>query len=53
MIVAALHLREKTLRGAMLAGLPAADVRRRTLAVVDECFRRLEAAFADVDTLRG
>lgn len=53
MVVAALDLRDATLRAAVLADLPAGEVRRRVLEVVDECFGRLEAAFADVDRPRS
>jgi AcrR family transcriptional regulator len=52
MIGAALGLRDKTLRAAVLEQLPADEVRRRVLAVVDESFGRLATAFADVDRPR-
>ena len=52
MVGAALHLRDRTLRGAMLEELPAGDVRRRVLEVVEESFGRLATAFADVDRPR-
>jgi AcrR family transcriptional regulator len=49
MVSAALELRDKTLRAAVLDRLPAGEVRRRVTAAVDESFGRLERAFADVD----
>ena len=49
MIGAALELRDKTLRAAVLARLPAREVEARVVAVVEECFGRLQAAFADLD----
>jgi AcrR family transcriptional regulator len=52
MVGAMLHLRDVTLRAAVLASLPAKEVRARVVAVVDEGFGRLEAGFADVDRPR-
>jgi AcrR family transcriptional regulator len=49
MVSAALELRDKTLRAAVLERLPAGEVRRRVVAVVEESFGRLEKAFADLD----
>ena len=48
-IVAALHLRDRTLRAAMAEGAPAAEVERRVRAVVEDVFGRLATAYADVD----
>jgi AcrR family transcriptional regulator len=52
MVVAAMTLRARTLSAAMAERLSARTVERRVRAVVDEAFRRLAIAFADVDLPR-
>ena len=49
MVSAALELRDKTLRAAILDRQPAGEIRRRVVAVVEESFGRLATAFADLD----
>jgi AcrR family transcriptional regulator len=49
MLLAVMHLRDRVLRGAVAAGAPPAELRRRVTAVVDEAFDRLCAAFGDLD----
>ena len=49
MVSAALELRDKTLRAAILDRQPAGEIRRRVVAVVEESFDRLARAFADLD----
>jgi AcrR family transcriptional regulator len=53
MVVAAMNLRARTMTAAMLERLSARTVERRVRAVVDESFRRLAVAFADVDPPRA
>lgn len=52
MVVAVMTLRARTLSAAMMARLSARTVERRVRAVVDEAFKRLAVAFADVDVPR-
>ncbi len=49
---AAMSVRNDTLRAALAEEVPADEVRRRVVAVVDEAFARLRVAFADVDRAR-
>jgi AcrR family transcriptional regulator len=49
MLVAVLQVRERTLRAVVRSGLSPERVRAAVLAVVDEAFARLEAAFAGLD----
>ena len=53
MIGAALELRDRTLRDAVIAQLAPGEVRAQVVAVVEESFGRLATAFADVDRPRG
>jgi len=53
MIGAALGLRDRTLRDAVIAQLPPGEVRGRVVAVVEESFGRLATALADVDRPRA
>lgn len=48
MLTAALQLRERTLREAVLAGRPPREVRRRVRTVTTTALDRLEAAFPDL-----
>ena len=52
MLLGAFALREDALDAAVLADASPAEIRRRAVAVVDEAFDRLEAAFADLDRRR-
>lgn len=49
MLVAALELRAEVLSVEILARTPAGEVRRRVTRAVEETFRRLTAAFGDLD----
>lgn len=50
---AAMSVRNDILRAALAEEVPAEEVRRRVVAVVDEAFARLRGAFADVDRARA
>ena len=52
LVVAAMLQRDRVLRVAVAEGAPYGEVRDRVVAVVDEAFDRLDAAFADVDRPR-
>jgi AcrR family transcriptional regulator len=52
MLTATMGLRDRVLRTALAEGVSARTVRRRVVAVVDEAFTRLRAAFGDVDRPR-
>jgi len=49
MLGATLHLRDAVLRSAVAEEAPPQDLRPRVTATVDEAFRRLGAAFGDLD----
>ena len=49
MLLATMTLRDAVLETAVLDRCPPAEVRRRVIAVVDEAFARLGAAYGDVD----
>lgn len=49
MLSGVLHLRDRVLRAAIAEGAAPAEVRRRVVEVVEEAFRRLMAAFAELD----
>jgi AcrR family transcriptional regulator len=53
MLIAAMHLRDRTLRAALADGVSHRTLRRRVVATVDEAFARLQAAYADVDRPRA
>jgi AcrR family transcriptional regulator len=53
MLTATMGLRDRVLRTALAEGVSARTVRRRVVAVVDEAFTRLRAAFGDVDRPRS
>jgi AcrR family transcriptional regulator len=53
MITATFALRDRVLRAAIAEGVTARTLKRRVIAVVEEAFARLRAAFADVDRPRS
>ena len=48
-LVATMNVRDRVLRTALAEEVPAAELQERVVAVVDEAFGRLRAAYADVD----
>ena len=52
-LVATLGLRDRVVRTGLREGASAPELRTRVVAAVDEAFRRLRAAYADVDPPRA
>ena len=52
MLLTALDIRSRTLADAVLAGRSPAEIERRTRAIVDDVFARLERAFGELDRRR-
>src|SRR4051794_4917683 len=51
-LAAPLALRARVVRESLREGVPAAELKARVVAAVDEAFRRLRAAYADLDPPR-
>src|SRR4051812_8110535 len=51
-LVATLGLRDRVVRESPREGVPTAELKARVVAAVDEAFRRLRAAYADLDPPR-